>query len=362
MGRCSSAGWDVDSVKLHEQRALARVIAGGVARYLTNAPLRRSIHAATVRQLWQLPKHGVMRTYARHYATMQTLFAPSEGRVDILATRHVAYLAHVVQATIAGHGVQSQIYYDDEIMHDYGQRFVVLCPHVFAAMPQRYIAFQLEQSVSSRWFTAECIQRLQRAEAVWEYSQLNMQFLVDHGVQRDKLVYMPISTAPDYPGLLATMYPHFVMPTTKTIDVLFYGDPHSPRRQLFLKRLQTRFAVRVVDKVFGAELMQLVASAKLVANIHYYEGALLETTRLSEAMSLGIPVVSETAADQADHASLAPAVRFTPVGDVDGMVTAIAELLDHPEAYAAQHAAVIALQRSDSRFADAISAALHLAP
>lgn len=345
-------------MKIDDNGAWARTLGRGVARYITNAPLRRSIYKATVRQLLQLPKHGVLRTYARHYATMQTLFAASAGRVDILATRHVSYLAHVIQATIVGHGARSQIYYDDEIMHDYGQRFVVLCPHVFAAMPRHYIAFQLEQSVSSRWFTPACIRRLQRAEAVWEYSQLNMQFLSDHGVQRDKIVYVPISTAPDYPALLATIYPDFALPAVKTIDVLFYGDPHSPRRQIFLKRLQTRFAVRIVDKVFGAELMHLVASAKLVANIHYYEGALLETTRLSEALSLGIPVVSETAADQADHGGLAGAVRFTPMGDVDAMVEAIAELLGNSATYAAQLAAVAALQRSDSRFADAISAAL----
>ena len=345
-------------MRINDKRALLRQFAGGVARYLTNAPLRRSIHAATVRQLWHLPKNGVMHTYYRHHATFQTLIAPTTGRVDILATRHVSYLAHVIQESIERLGIISQIYYDDEILHDFGQRFVVLCPHVFPAMPQRYIAFQLEQSVSSRWFTPECIRRLKKAEAVWEYSQLNMQFLVDSGVSRDKIVYMPITTAPDYPALLATVYPQFAMPVAKTIDVLFYGDPHSPRRQAFLTQLQKRFTVRIVDKVFGVELMHLVASAKLVANIHYYQGALLETTRLSEAMSLGIPVVSETAADQADHQSLASAVRFTPVGDVDAMVTAIAELLDNPATYAAQLAAVAALQRSDTRFADAVTLAL----
>ena len=343
---------------INDKRALARMFAGGVARYLTNAPLRRSIHVATVRQLWQLPKNGVMQTYYRHHATFQTLIAPTTGRVDILATRHVAYLAHVIQASIEQQGVISQIYYDDEILHDFGQRFVVLCPHVFPTLPKRYIAFQLEQSVSSRWFTPECIRRLQQAEAVWEYSQLNIQFLVEHGVRPEKIVYLPITTTPEYPALLATIYPQFVMPTTKTIDVLFYGDPHTPRRQAFLTQLQKRFAVRIVDKVFGVELMHLVAAAKLVANIHYYEGALLETTRLSEAMSLGVPVVSETAADQGDHTRLAGAVRFTPVGDVDAMVTAIAELLDNPATYAAQRSAVAALLYTDRRFADAICAAL----
>lgn len=334
------------------------MFAGGLARYITNAPLRRSIHAASLRQLWQLPKNGVMRTYYRHHATFQTLIASAEGRVDILATRHVSYLAHVIQESIERQGTLCHVYYDDEILHDFGQRFVVLCPHMFPRMPQRYIAFQLEQSVSSRWFTPECIRRLRKAEAVWEYSQLHMQFLVGHGVRLDQIVYMPISTVPNYPAVLATIYPQFSMPIAKTIDVLFYGDPHSPRRQAFLTQLQKRFAVRIVDKVWGVELMHLVASAKLVANIHYDEGALLETTRLSEAMSLGIPVVSETAADQADHARLANAVRFTPVGDVDAMVTAIAALLANPASYAAQLAEVATLQQGDTRFADAVTLAL----
>jgi len=337
-----------------DKRSLAQLIALGCRRYLRNGPLRRSIHAATARQLWRLPNVGVAATYERHLATMRTLVAPTSGRVDILATKHVSYLAHTIQATLATMGLRSDIYYDDAVFHDFGQRFIVLCPHVFKVMPARYVAFQLEQSVSSRWFTPACITRLKNAEAVWEYSHHNVQFLVDHGVRRDRIVHMPIATMPDYPTLLQRIYPNFVLPTAKNIDVLFYGDPHSPRRQAFLAALQKHFAVRIVDKVFGVELQQLVASAKLVANIHYYEGALLETTRLSEAMSLGVPVVSETAADQADHELLSEAVCFTPMGDIEAMITSIAALLRDPVRYVAQVDAVANLQRTDSRFAHAI--------
>ncbi len=167
---------------------------------------------------------------------------------------------------------------------------------------------------------------------------------------------------PDYRGVLSEVFPHLAWPRQKTIDVMFYGDPHTPRRAAMLDQLRRRFTLRVVDKVFGPDLLRLLASARVVANIHYYEGALLETTRLSESLSLGVPVVSEVASDQDAHAELGDAIRFTPIGDAVAMGDAIAALLRDPRAETAQRAKVEHLVRTDTRFEDSLHALLQTWP
>ncbi|VTN10213.1 Uncharacterised protein [Raoultella terrigena] len=54
--------------------------------------------------------------------------------------------------------------------HDSGQLHIVVCPQMFKQLPKHYIAFQMEQSVNSRWFTEEYFARLNNAVAIFDYS------------------------------------------------------------------------------------------------------------------------------------------------------------------------------------------------
>jgi GR25 family glycosyltransferase involved in LPS biosynthesis len=67
----------------------------------------------------------------------------------------------------------------------------------------------------------------------------------------------------------------------------------------------------------------------VAVNIHYYEGALLETTRIYECLSLGIPVVSETSSDIGEHTALANLVDFVNIGDESALISAIARVLEN---------------------------------
>ncbi len=40
-------------------------------------------------------------------------------------------------------------------------------------------------------------------------------------------------------------------------------------------------------------MYNIICQARVVVNIHYYDGALLETPRICECISLGVPVLSE---------------------------------------------------------------------
>ena len=65
----------------------------------------------------------------------------------------------------------------------------------------------------------------------------------------------------------------------------------------------------------------------MVVNIHYYEGAILESTRVCECLSLGATVVSEMSSNQGEHLDWEDMVTFTPVGDIQAMIEAIRDCL-----------------------------------
>jgi hypothetical protein len=108
---------------------------------------------------------------------------------------------------------------------------------------------------------------------------------------------------------------------------LFYGDLKNKRRQRYLKELKKHFNVRVETNLFGAALHEAIAQTRVVVNIHYYEGAILESTRVCECLSLGATVVSEMSSNQGEHLDWEDMVTFTPVGDVQAMIEAIRNCL-----------------------------------
>lgn len=116
-----------------------------------------------------------------------------------------------------------------------------------------------------------------------------------------------------------------------------------------LKALERHFDVRVVTGVFGREVEKAIKGARIVVNIHFYEedDLLLETTRIYECLSLGTPVVSETARDQDDYPELAGVVAFFEKGSVGAMLRAVGRALEAP---AGRDALGRSVQVSEARF------------
>lgn len=256
------------------------------------------------------------------------------GTVRILATQHTLFVAHLIEKNLLDCGIKSHVSTAYSIEQDMGQMHIVVCPQMFKQLPRNYIAFQMEQSVNSRWFTDEYFSRLNNAVAIFDYSLKNIEYLLDKGIPYQKLFYMPISSFPDYPAHLADN--GYVLDDQKGdihADVLFYGDPNCERRKAYLQELKKHFNVTVASEVFGDKLTRMVKNAKVVVNIHYYENALLETTRLYETISLGTPVVSESSSDIVEHEDLQDVIDFCPIGDIPAMVEKIQNLLSDKEYY-----------------------------
>ncbi|ALD04702.1 GT99 family glycosyltransferase N-terminal domain-containing protein [Klebsiella quasipneumoniae] len=256
------------------------------------------------------------------------------GMVRILATQHTLFVAHLIEKNLLDCGIKGHVSTAYSVEQDMGQMHIVVCPQMFKQLPRNYIAFQMEQSVNSRWFTDEYFSRLNNAVAIFDYSLKNIEYLLDKGIPYQKLFYMPISSFPDYPAHLADN--GYVLDDQKGdihADVLFYGDPNCERRKAYLQELKKHFNVTVASEVFGDKLTRMVKNAKVVVNIHYYENALLETTRLYETISLGTPVVSESSSDIVEHEDLQDVIDFCPIGDIPAMVEKIQNLLSDKEYY-----------------------------
>lgn len=242
----------------------------------------------------------------------------------VMATRHTLFIAHLVAGRLRKQGWQVEIMAEapPRFVHD---MYVVVCPQMFKRLPpgERRIAFQMEQSVSSRWFTDDYLRTLEGSLAVLEYSLKNIEFLDSKGIKYPHVHYMPVGSSRDY------MADAVAQPVEKKWDVLFYGDAKSsPRRRQMLETLQKHFDVRICSEVFGEDMAQAIRQARVVVNIHYYENALLEMPRIQECLSLGVPLVSESSSDQADYPEIFDAVTFFEEGDEQDMLRAVQAALD----------------------------------
>lgn len=248
--------------------------------------------------------------------------------ITILATPHTTYVAHMLNQSFSEAGFQVSIITSRPPM-GYGTNVhIVVCPQMFSQLPQNLISFQMEQSTSSRWFTPSYLKVLRNSLVILDYSKENIRFMGQQGIPYGNIFYMPITKIPNYLDFLAVKGLRFEPTNEKTYPVLFYGDINNERRRTILYELGKRFEVKIIGNLFGRDLYAHLLKARVVVNLHYYESALLETTRICECLSLGIPVVSESASDRGDYPELESQVRFVEIGDVPGMIEAIENALD----------------------------------
>ncbi|MGH9879324.1 MAG: hypothetical protein ACRD5H_16970, partial [Nitrososphaerales archaeon] len=249
-------------------------------------------------------------------------------RMTILATPHTMYVAYMLNYMLSEVGFQVSVITSPPSM-GYGKDvYIVICPQMFSRLPKNVISFQMEQSTSSRWFTQSYLRKLRNSLAILDYSRANIGFIEQQGISYRNIFYMPIMQIPNYLDFLAMKGLHFDAGGEKTYEVLFYGDINNERRRIILGELGKRFDVKIVGDLFGQELYECLLKARVVVNIHYYENALLETTRICECLSLGIPVVSESSLDRTEYPELESQVRFVEMGDVAGMIRAIEDVLN----------------------------------
>ncbi|SCY43970.1 Glycosyltransferase family 25 (LPS biosynthesis protein) [Nitrosospira sp. Nsp13] len=264
------------------------------------------------------PRQAPMSTAVRR----KLLLRSSSGQSTvILTTPHCLYVAQAISIALSRVGIKSQIIHERPIQGFSDDTHFVICPHMFIQLPRFYITLQMEQSVSSRWFTDEYLRMLENSLAVLDYSTVNINFLKLKGLSLRQLYYLPIDHVADYEPELN--------PTEENYDVIFYGDANNERRQKFLHELERHCRIKIINNLFGVALHTALANARVVVNIHYYAGALLETTRIWECLSLHKLVISERSSDMDQHSNLTKLIDFVDVDDVSSMVERVRYWLDN---------------------------------
>ena len=254
--------------------------------------------------------------------TIKTLSSLFEKRyVVILATRHTLYVAKLIQNALRRIDIDSGIITDEPEKYE-NYMHIVICPQMFNKMPGFYISFQMEQTISARWFDQDYLDKLKNSYAILDYSVQNIDFFKKKTDYGDRFYYLPIDS-------LSGVENHS---EGYEYDVVFYGDANSPRRERILSQLQTRFRIKIITNLFGSELETELKKAKVIVNIHYYENSLLETTRLYESLSFGRSViVSERSNDSFEEKNLEGIVDFVDAWDVESLVERIEYWLSHDE-------------------------------
>lgn len=250
--------------------------------------------------------------------------------VTIVATQHTLFIAYILASSLTSLGFDVAV--TTEMPKDYTARFYfVVCAQMFDRLPpaEKRVCVQLEQSSMSRWFTDKYVSVLRQSLAVIEYSSSGLSFLDGLGISYPKVFYVKIGGLPDYVNFLKN-YGIQIPATEKEYDVIFYGDTNNIRRKRMIDIVSEKYRVKVINNLFGEELYTEISKAKVCLNIHYYEDASLESTRIFEALSIGVPVVTETSDDVCDYdfSLYGDSIAFAEVGDAEQIVSLIGKIID----------------------------------
>lgn len=183
-----------------------------------------------------------------------------------------------------------------------GTRHLVLGPRYFTLrkrLPAEAVLWNMEHAwAGAQWLTPTLVAEWGRRD-VWDQDSGNLQVLRYHGVEARHLPY----------GWSPAM--RRCHPVGETVDVAFYGA-RSPRRLAALDACRARgLTVEAAHQLFGVERDALVARARVVLNVHFYDGVPnAEWPRLFFLAANGRCVVSESVGLLGERRL--PGVTFAP--------------------------------------------------
>ena len=263
---------------------------------------------------------SLKRFFSNSFSSYENTFDLSLKKITILTTPHCYIIAKQIKNTLEKLGFYCYITLDEREMFLSSATSIpiVLAPQMFSKLPKNFIAFQLEQK-GSQWFDQNYLSLLKQASFVLEYSKRNLEFLQMSGIPFEKLYYCPI-----FPNSLS-LSDFYDRSEDKEFDLVFYGAMNERRRKI-LSALKKKYKILELCNTFGQDLYNQINRARLLLNIHFYEDADLETTRLAEAVALGIPIISESSSSDLEE-QYEGFVTFAKSGNIEDISKKIEQLL-----------------------------------
>jgi hypothetical protein len=242
------------------------------------------------------------------------------SEVNIWSPPHTLFLASQLFESLTELGIKARIIEKQVVRASRPDLEIILAPAFFGFPITRAprIVFQLEQTTSDRWFTPEYVKYMNDSLAVFEYSKSNVGGLRNHGVDSQKIYYVPL-------GGSTKVFSHSLKSRagqlTRDKKIIAYGwFSGSTRREKFVKYAASQIPSMIVHTdVFGGEMAKELESSDVVVHINYYTPAILATPRLWESISRGCRVVSEKAMNWREDPYLLKLVQFVNEDDFDSV-------------------------------------------
>lgn len=163
-------------------------------------------------------------------------------------------------------------------------RAIVLGAHLIKdafPLPPDAIIYNTEQ-IGSEWLKDAAYMCELREHTVWDYSQENVRFLRGLGMDAH---FCGVGYAPELER---------TPKVTEDLDCVFFGSINERRAIILEKLIDAGINLYIIPfGTYGAERDAILARAKIVLNIHYYEDAPFEIVRCSYLMANGIYFLSE---------------------------------------------------------------------
>jgi hypothetical protein len=186
------------------------------------------------------------------------------------------------------------------------------------ALPPETIVYNFEQIDSgSSWLRPAFLAALGRC-VVWDYSRRNLE-RIRALTGNPRLVYVPVGYVPQLTRISADV--------PQDIDVLFYGAMNDRRQRVIDALRAGGLEVCAVFGTYGAVRDRLIARAKVVLNVHYYDASVFEIVRASYLLANRKAVVAECHGGTEIYADLRDAMRLVPYDD---LVASCRELVGDP--------------------------------
>jgi hypothetical protein len=161
--------------------------------------------------------------------------------------------------------------------------YIILFPHTLKNFPdvKKYIIYQLEQYKQSKWINNEYKKKIENSIFSWDYSLENYNNFEPE--IKKKLYYFPVP-------ILNII--HSYNNNNCDYELIFVGAPNR-RRIDIIRELKKKYKILFLTKTFNNDLYDKMEQAKIVLNLHYYKNAILETTRINEALFNNKLIISE---------------------------------------------------------------------
>jgi hypothetical protein len=249
------------------------------------------------------------------------------SKVNIWSPPHTLFLANRLVESLNEMGLEARIVANAVSGAGRADLDIILAPPFFGFPFTRgsRIVFQLEQTTSARWFTPEYIDYMNGSLAVFEYSQFNVDGLIQNGVDPQKIYYVPLGGSAKVFNQSTKSRARSLTRDKKTMAYGWFTD--SPRREKFVEYAREKMPSLIVHTdVFGEEMANELESSDVVVHINYYTPAILATPRLWESVSRGCQVVSEKAMNWEEDPFLLDLVQFVNEDAFDLVLDRVNEL------------------------------------